>query len=750
MGQSSILLSISLLVSGRKETRQCLDSLKPFMEQLPCELILVDTGCDEGTRAIIEEYTDKIVDFTWCQDFAKARNAGLEKATGKWFLFLDDDEWFEDPAEIIEFFKSGEYKKYKAASYKVRNYRDYGEKNYTDASISRMIELEKNTRFVGKIHEYLHPVYAPVKVFDAYVKHFGYIYNTAEELYRHSKRNIDLLLVMMNEEPYELRWDMQILQEYMAINEHEKTIETAKNAIDKCYKGKTNNKKWEMFVGIFYGCLMYAYGRRYNYEKQEECFKQALQEKRLTRLAQAYLYRSAVIMYFQKGEYDNCIEAFYNYMNIYEEIGHNNEAIYQQGALMLQDTFQKMHYEKVLFHGMMAGIKLGKEEILEQCYELIDWTDDKVVLPPMFLNMFVRYLSEAQFKENHVSMAKMLMESERFKSTTVTILQNIENEYRSVENIIVNEEWQENNTVGTLEEKEKRKKTFQGMVRVFSELEDVHWYIIYLKILRAEEDGNVQSMQQLFEALFEQIADIFNLNRVIWKIAEKNKVDLEALFMQVEFHAWQRAVLQWLRHYDKEDITYKEHLIRSSKKTADMRYEFLFLQIKEAHLLHCDRDNITFEELEELLFDFAAAEYQYCRKIYREEAFHNYPEVLPGEYKIAVKLLDVKKARLEQNDNQTLECMKELVSAYKPFNDIVKCYAQKFGVYVKKKNMETDKARQELLELATTLKIQAKTYMMAGRTSEAKAILTQLVQYIPDDIEVKQMLAEIDGIVPND
>ena len=54
----------------------------------------------------MRKYTEKIVPFTWCNDFSKARNAGLEQATGKWFLYIDDDEWFEDPSEIISFFKS--------------------------------------------------------------------------------------------------------------------------------------------------------------------------------------------------------------------------------------------------------------------------------------------------------------------------------------------------------------------------------------------------------------------------------------------------------------------------------------------------------------------------------------------------------------------------------------------------------------------------------------------------------------------
>ena len=112
-----ILLSISILMSGRKETRQCLESLIPIMDAIPCELILVDTGCDDETREILKEYTDNIITFEWCNDFAKARNVGLQRAKGKWFMFLDDDEWFVDTSEIIEFFKTGEYKNYKTGCF---------------------------------------------------------------------------------------------------------------------------------------------------------------------------------------------------------------------------------------------------------------------------------------------------------------------------------------------------------------------------------------------------------------------------------------------------------------------------------------------------------------------------------------------------------------------------------------------------------------------------------------------------------
>lgn len=101
------LLTISVLVSGRKDTTEkCLDSLRSLRGRLDSELILVDTGCNEEMRQILERYTDQIIDFKWCNDFAKARNAALKQASGEWFLYLDDDEWFEDTTPVSDFLLS--------------------------------------------------------------------------------------------------------------------------------------------------------------------------------------------------------------------------------------------------------------------------------------------------------------------------------------------------------------------------------------------------------------------------------------------------------------------------------------------------------------------------------------------------------------------------------------------------------------------------------------------------------------------
>ena len=57
------------------------------------ELIIVCDSCTDDTECIAHEYTDKVYTVTYGRD-GLTRNYGLDKATGEWILFMDDDDWF--------------------------------------------------------------------------------------------------------------------------------------------------------------------------------------------------------------------------------------------------------------------------------------------------------------------------------------------------------------------------------------------------------------------------------------------------------------------------------------------------------------------------------------------------------------------------------------------------------------------------------------------------------------------------------
>src|SRR5262245_40712984 len=89
----STSLTISLIVRNEKPSLgRCLDSVQGLAE----EIVVVDTGSEDGTRQIAACHGARVFDFPWCDDFAAARNETLRHATGQWVLWLDADEYFDE------------------------------------------------------------------------------------------------------------------------------------------------------------------------------------------------------------------------------------------------------------------------------------------------------------------------------------------------------------------------------------------------------------------------------------------------------------------------------------------------------------------------------------------------------------------------------------------------------------------------------------------------------------------------------
>lgn len=68
--------------------RQCLESVHSVVY----EAIVVDTGSCDATVDIAQSYGARVLRFSWCDDFAAARNFSLSQASGDWVLVLDADE----------------------------------------------------------------------------------------------------------------------------------------------------------------------------------------------------------------------------------------------------------------------------------------------------------------------------------------------------------------------------------------------------------------------------------------------------------------------------------------------------------------------------------------------------------------------------------------------------------------------------------------------------------------------------------
>lgn len=82
-------LSLCMILRDEEEVlARCLDSVQAAVD----EILLVDTGSADRTKEIARQYTEKIFDFAWKDDFSAARNYGISKAAGDYWMWLDADD----------------------------------------------------------------------------------------------------------------------------------------------------------------------------------------------------------------------------------------------------------------------------------------------------------------------------------------------------------------------------------------------------------------------------------------------------------------------------------------------------------------------------------------------------------------------------------------------------------------------------------------------------------------------------------
>lgn len=205
--QTKPLLSIGMIFKNEiRCLERCLKSLEPLRQAIPCELIMVDTGSEDGSREIAERYADLVVDFPWVNDFAAARNAAMDRALGKWYLTIDSDEYLDpDISQLIQFFQTG---KEALGAIIQRNYFT-AEMNgdYSDSFAVRLALMSSGPRYQGRIHESFSTAsrYSPATLSKTVLHHDGYVGLRGEAGKEKRERNRSLLRIELEERPEDLR-----------------------------------------------------------------------------------------------------------------------------------------------------------------------------------------------------------------------------------------------------------------------------------------------------------------------------------------------------------------------------------------------------------------------------------------------------------------------------------------------------------------------------------------------------------------
>lgn len=193
-------LSVCIITKNERENlKKCLEALKPY----PFEIVVVDTGSTDGTKEMAEGYTDAVYAFAWCDDFAKAKNYAVSKASHDSVLVLDSDEYVT-AIDLKQLEKQIRQYPKRVGRITRKNYMYEGTEIRSGIELINRLYDRRYYRYEGCVHEQL--VRIGSKDTDALtyqaavqVDHSGYLLN-GDEKRKKAQRNIRLLKQMLSDE----------------------------------------------------------------------------------------------------------------------------------------------------------------------------------------------------------------------------------------------------------------------------------------------------------------------------------------------------------------------------------------------------------------------------------------------------------------------------------------------------------------------------------------------------------------------
>lgn len=226
------MISVCIITKNECDNlKTCLDRLARF----PFEIVVIDTGSTDNTKVIAQKYTDKVFDFTWCNDFSAARNFAISKATEDHILMIDTDEFVDslDYNALTGLIK--EHPESVGRIHRKNIFEQDGSDMFSNELINRLFP-KKLYHYQGTIHEQIVSTSSAVTDYDTYTvplfcTHVGY--QGSEKLrLKKAQRNLSLLLKEYEKNESDTYILYQIGKAYYYMKDYENAIIYFEKAMD--------------------------------------------------------------------------------------------------------------------------------------------------------------------------------------------------------------------------------------------------------------------------------------------------------------------------------------------------------------------------------------------------------------------------------------------------------------------------------------------------------------------------------------
>ncbi|MGD9123693.1 MAG: tetratricopeptide repeat protein [Desulfarculaceae bacterium] len=200
--------TLGLIMILRNEAANLGRSLAPVASCFD-QVVVVDTGSEDGTRDLCRRMGASVFDYKWGHDFAAARNFSISKATADWLFWLDGDNAIT-PQDVVELRRVISSSRGEAILWALEKVEPQGGRLWQ----KRCFPRSPKVRFQGRVHEQLvHPPEWPALATNVIVRHWGYCdpaQTKAKGLYY-----LELLNKSLQEDPEDFYSHFQIARCYL-------------------------------------------------------------------------------------------------------------------------------------------------------------------------------------------------------------------------------------------------------------------------------------------------------------------------------------------------------------------------------------------------------------------------------------------------------------------------------------------------------------------------------------------------------
>lgn len=685
-----ITLSISLLASNRKESlERCLDSLKPLLVKIPCELIIVLTSTEADVQRIAESYTPQVIPFEWCNDFSAARNAGLKVAQGEWFLYIDDDEWFDDVAEVCEFFLSGEYKNYRSAHYIQRNYQNWSGTKHSDFSAFRMVQRFSETHFEGTIHEELTPRMEPCRYLKVFVHHYGYAKDYGCKSACKTSRNIPLLLQAIENQPEKIK-------NYIQLAKESDLSGNWKSAEEYCRMGLAVCRESSDFYSEGWLLAFRAYLISKNPGKTSAIaeIEDILQQRKPSQIIQLVLYQQLIHLCAEEKEPEKAIHYGLAFENLLKEMD-------EQDALWAEQSYGEFDENYIK---NPERIYNTRADCVTCALEIQDWdkaADFLKIFPWETEELLERfYPAFEKWKENGGS---------HFWEILLEILSELAASLEGLDIFRL----QENHDVS------------------------LPTYLLLQKALQSLENEKNEEGLHLFIYCMANAKDGF-LQKLCLKEAIYRQISVIPLVMQVDLDTWNTLVEKVVNELP---FTLNDR-IRVCAEETRAHYPLYSLCLKKYYLEQKLRKGFPlWDDFIETLEAYCLCILEFYKGLYRDELFAEGTKgILPADCRGAQTALMALEKLKQQQMAEAIRLFGEVFHTNLSMTGMV---TELFRQAVRRMDDPALGAGLEFRQLAGQMKAALHALMTQGQLAQAGEILNQLLLLMPEDMEIIRIRQEI-------